>query len=455
MMAKPAADPALLCAKSTSATATLLSARYAQVRTQTEALAAPLSNEDCQAQSMPDASPTKWHLAHVTWFFETFVLEKFEPGFKPHHPAFRVLFNSYYNAVGDKHPRPQRGLLTRPSLDDVLAWRRNVDERMAHLMSGVALQGARAAELVTLIELGLNHEQQHQELILTDIKHLLSMSPLAPVYRPAWPLAAIAPTPARWLAQPGGQVMIGRDADESSFSFDNESPRHAHLLRPYALMNRPVTHGEWLAFVQDGGYRDPRWWLSAGWDWVQSQRIEAPLYWQRAASTGEPGWHSFTLHGLVPIDPHTPITHISYFEADAYARWLAATDNRFADARLPTEFEWEAAVAPHAALHTARGNFAESRALHPMPLARAGEGLLQALGDVWEWTSSSYQGYPGYKPWAGAVGEYNGKFMVNQYVLRGGSCATPASHIRATYRNFFPTDARWQFSGLRLARDDR
>jgi ergothioneine biosynthesis protein EgtB len=455
MMARSHANPS----PSKAANLSPLAARYVQVRAQTEALTAALSPEDCQAQSMPDASPVKWHLAHVTWFFETFVLERFEPAFKPHHAAFRVLFNSYYNAVGDKHPRPQRGLLTRPTLGEVFAWRRNVDERMATLM-GSSQASDSISELCQLIELGLHHEQQHQELILTDIKHLLSLSPLAPVYRPAWPLAAISPTPARWLVQPGGQLAVGRDAKDAipdSFSFDNESPRHAHWLAPYALMNRLVTHGEWLEFVQDGAYRDPRWWLSAGWDWVQSQRIEAPLYWQRSASgpgDGHADWHSFTLHGLVPIDPHTPIAHISYFEADAYARWRAATSSAYSGARLPTEFEWEAAVAPDAALHVARGNFAESRALHPMPLARAGTGLLQALGDVWEWTSSSYQGYPGYQPWAGAVGEYNGKFMVNQYVLRGGSCATPASHIRATYRNFFPTDARWQFSGLRLARDD-
>ena len=455
MMAQSTATPTSAPTSSRGAKPRSLSARYAQIRAQTEALAAPLSAEDCQTQSMPDASPIKWHLAHVTWFFETFVLEKFEPAFTPYHPAFRVLFNSYYNAVGDKHPRAQRGLLTRPSLDEVLAWRRNVDERMVALIHSVPLQDASAAELATLIELGLHHEQQHQELILTDIKHLLSTNPLAPVYRPAWPLAAIAPSPARWLSQPGGQVMVGHDSKDA-FAFDNEGPHHPQWLASYALMNRLVTHGEWLAFVQDGGYRDPRCWLSAGWDWVQSQRIKAPLYWQlpnEGSSEPQADWHSFTLHGLVPIDPHTPITHISYFEADAYARWLAASDSRFAGARLPTEFEWEAAVAPNAARHVAQGNFAESCALHPMPLSRAGDGLLQALGDVWEWTSSSYQGYPGYQPWAGAVGEYNGKFMVNQYVLRGGSCATPASHIRATYRNFFPTDARWQFSGLRLARD--
>ena len=461
MMVRSTLTPACAAAPSRTVKPHSLLTRFAQIRAQTQALATPLSVEDCQAQSMPDASPVKWHLAHVTWFFETFVLEKFEPVFKPYDPAFRVLFNSYYNAVGDKHPRPERGLLTRPSLATVLAWRRNVDERMAALIQGVPLQDAHAAELATLIELGLNHEQQHQELILTDIKHLLSMNPLAPVYRPAWPLAAIAPSPARWLAQPGGQVSVGHDegdATSTAFAFDSESPRHSQWLAPYALMNRLVTHGEWLAFVQHGGYRDPSWWLSAGWDWAQSRRIEAPLYWQRSQghkSETQADWHSFTLHGLVPIDSHTPITHISYFEADAYARWLAASDSRFAGARLPTEFEWEAAVAPDAARHLAQGNFAESCALHPMPLSRAGDGLQQALGDVWEWTSSSYQGYPGYQPWKGAVGEYNGKFMVNQYVLRGGSCATPTSHIRATYRNFFPTGARWQFSGLRLARDSR
>ena len=439
---------------------TALADRYAQIRAQTVALAAPLSGEDCQVQSMPDASPVKWHLAHLTWFFETFVLERFEPSYKPYNRAFRVLFNSYYNAVGDKHPRPQRGLLTRPSLDDVLAWRRQVDERMTTLIHSPPFDAVQAAELAALIELGLQHEQQHQELILTDIKHLLSMSPLSLVYQPAWPLAAISPCPARWLAQSGGLVSVGRhvkDAVDGGFAFDNESPRHSQWLAPYALMNRLVTHGEWLSFLQDGGYGEPRWWLAAGWDWLQSQRIEAPLYWRRSTpivAGSQADWHSFTLHGLVPIDPHTPITHISYFEADAYTRWLAANDQTFSGARLPTEFEWEAAVAPDAALHAARGNFAESRALHPMPLARPADGLVQALGDVWEWTSSSYQGYPGYQPWGGAVGEYNGKFMVNQYVLRGGSCATPASHIRATYRNFFPTDARWQFNGLRLARDD-
>ncbi|PKO44958.1 MAG: ergothioneine biosynthesis protein EgtB [Betaproteobacteria bacterium HGW-Betaproteobacteria-3] len=424
-----------------------LAAEFDAVRHRTRQLAEPLSAEDCQVQSMPDASPVKWHLAHVTWFFETLVLERFEPGFRPFHPAYRVLFNSYYNAVGAKHPRPQRGQITRPSLAEVLAWRAQVDERMGALLAGKV-----TPEMASLVLLGLQHEQQHQELLLTDVKHLLSCNPLHPVYRATWPLAAVAPAPASWLPYPGGEVAIGHAGD--GFAFDNELPQHAQLLAPYALGNRLVTHGEWADFMADGGYRDPRWWLAAGWDWRCAQAVEAPLYWQRSGD-GASGddWHSFTLHGLVPIDRHTPITHVSYYEADAFARWKSAADPAFAGARLPTEAEWEAAVAPQAAALAACGNFVESGALHPMPVARSDGGLVQALGDVWEWTASSYSPYPGYRPWGGAVGEYNGKFMVNQTVLRGGSCATPVSHIRASYRNFFPTDARWQFSGVRLARD--
>jgi ergothioneine biosynthesis protein EgtB len=427
-----------------------LQARYAQVRAHTEHLAKPLSAEDCQAQSMPDASPVKWHLAHVTWFFETFILERFESNFSPFNPAFRVLFNSYYNAVGDKHPRPQRGLLTRPALAEVLQWRAQVDARMTALLAVCD-----DAALHALVELGVQHEQQHQELLLTDVKHLLSCSALQPVYQKAWPLATVAPVAAQWLHFDGGLVDVGHQG--ATFAFDNESPCHRVWLAPYALMNRLVTHGEWLDFVNAGGYSDARWWLSAGWDWVRAQGICAPMYWSQpeGAQGLHDGWYSFTLHGRVPIDPHTPIVHISYYEADAYARWKAVTDNSYRGARLPTESEWEAAVAPQWEALRSAGNFVESRALHPMPVARQSTGLNQALGDAWEWTSSSYQGYPGYQPWAGAVGEYNGKFMVNQYVLRGGSCATPASHIRASYRNFFPADARWQFSGLRLARDAR
>ena len=421
-----------------------LAQRYAHIRAQSLTLAEPLSEADAQVQSMPDVSPTKWHLAHVTWFFETFILERNERGFKPFHPHYRVLFNSYYNQVGQQHPRSQRGLVSRPSLAEVKAYRANVDQRMAALLSR-SHDGA----IDALVELGLQHEQQHQELLLTDIKHVLSCNPLAPVYRASWPLAPVAPLPMTWVEQSSGLVEIGHDGD--GFAFDNESPRHAVHLRPYALGNRLVTHGEWAEFVADGGYNEPRWWLSAGWEWVRTQQISAPLYWQR----DEHGqWLSFTLHGLVPIDPHTPITHVSYFEADAFARWAGAQRAAWRGARLPTEAEWEHAARSLPAGACGVGNFVESQALHPMPVARAhASPLVQMFGDVWEWTSSGYAPYPGFKAWDGAVGEYNGKFMVNQYVLRGGSCATPRAHVRASYRNFFPSDARWQFNGVRLAQD--
>jgi ergothioneine biosynthesis protein EgtB len=437
---------------SIAATATPLLQRYADVRARMPALAAPLSEADCQAQSMPDASPVKWHLAHVTWFFETFLLERFEVDFHPHHPAYRVLFNSYYKAVGDQHPRAERGLVTRPGLAEVLAYRRDVDERMAALLQQAEDRAdtAEAAELLALVELGLQHEQQHQELLLTDLKHLLSRNPLHPVYQPGWPLAQVAAVPLGWVNLTGGLVETGHA--DPGFSFDNESPRHTSWLRPYALANRLITHGEWAEFVADGGYRDARWWLSAGWDWVQQQHIGAPMYWHADEAVAD-RWHCFTLHGLAPLDPRTPITHISLFEADAYARWKDATDADARGARLPTEAEWEHAAAPLAARALAQGNFVESRALHPMPVPRQEAGLLQLFGDCWEWTASAYSPYPGYKPWAGAVGEYNGKFMIDQTVLRGGSCASPRSHLRASYRNFFPTSARWQFSGVRLARD--
>lgn len=429
-----------------------LQARYAQVRAQTLALAAPLSEADCQVQSMPDASPVKWHLAHVTWFFETFVLERFAPHFKPHDPSFRVLFNSYYHGVGEQHPRAQRGLVTRPGLQEVLDYRTRVDAQMTEL-----LHAAPGAELAMLVELGLQHEQQHQELILTDLLHLLSCNPLLPVYQPRWPLAAVAPLALQWTALDGGLVGIGHGPQ--GFAFDNETPRHRHWLQPYALATRLVTHGEWAAFVADGAYMSPRWWTSAGWDWVRAQQVQAPLYWRHgAAGAGQAGrqadWHSFTLHGLVPIDAGTPITHISWFEADAFARWWTAQHPGQPAARLPTEAEWEHAAERFAGPALAAGNFLESGALHPMPLAAApATGPAQLLGDVWEWTASSYLPYPGFKAWEGAVGEYNAKFMVNQMVLRGGSCATPRNHIRCSYRNFFPTDTRWQFNGLRLARD--
>ena len=432
-----------------------LAPRYAQTRAQTLALAAGLSESDAQAQSMPDTSPAKWHLAHVTWFFETFLLERFEPRFKPHHPAYRVLFNSYYNGVGEQHPRTQRGLVTRPSLAEVRAWRAAVDERVVTLLQ--RLPAINHAAVADIVELGLQHEQQHQELLLTDLLHLLSLNPLTPVYRPQWPLAAVSPLALNWVGFEGGLVDIGHGGHGGhggvAFAFDNETPRHRHWLRPYALANRLTTHGEWAAFIADGGYRDPRWWLAAGWDWVRGQRIEAPLYWRRNGTVAD-AWRVFTLHGEVPLDPHTPITHISFFEADAYARWSSAQHPGEPPHRLPTEAEWEHAAAGLPAEAVGGGNFVESQSLHPVPVARGGAGLQQMFGDVWEWTNSSYLAYPGYRPWAGAVGEYNGKFMVNQMVLRGGSCATPRDHVRASYRNFFPTDARWQFNGLRLARDE-
>jgi ergothioneine biosynthesis protein EgtB len=406
-------------------------ARYLSIRQATLALAAPLSAEDCAIQSMPDASPVKWHLAHTTWFFETFVLAPHCRGYRPFEPAYRVLFNSYYNTVGDKHPRPERGMLSRPGLDEILTYRHHVDTAMLAM-----LEAEQPPELARLIELGMQHEQQHQELILTDVKHLLSRNPLKPAYRKLWPLTAIRAREPRWIAFAGGLREIGHAG--SDFCFDNETPRHRVWLEPFRIASHPVTHGDFIDFIDDGGYRRPELWLSAGWEAATARDWQAPQYWERRDGQ----WYAFTLHGEVPVDPNTPVCHVSFFEAEAFARW--------ASARLPTEAEWEVAArdVPRA------GNFLESGALHPLALREAPEGALaQAFGDVWEWTRSDYGPYPGFKPAAGAVGEYNGKFMCGQYVLRGGSCVTPSTHIRASYRNFFPPDARWQFSGLRLARD--
>lgn len=384
---------------------------YASTRQHTLALAAPLSAEDCMAQSMPDASPVKWHLAHTTWFFETFILERFEPGFAPFHPDFRFLFNSYYNGIGARHPRAQRGLLSRPSLAEVHAYRRNVDGRMLRLI-GLLPGDTKLEELVTL---GLHHEQQHQELILTDVKHLLAQNPLFPAYSPDAPHSGPALEAFRWVTFEGGITRLGFAGD--GFCFDNELPSHRVFVEPFALASRLVSNRDYRAFIQAGGYHDPALWLSEGWDAVRTQGWEHPLYWQRAED-GQ--WQEFTLRGLAPLDPDRPVVHLSLYEADAFARW--------AHARLPTEAEWE-----HAA-----------NAREP--------GLRQLFGHCWQWTSSSYAPYPGYAAAPGAVGEYNGKFMVNQYVLRGSSFATPAGHGRASYRNFFPAHARWQFTGLRLAR---
>jgi ergothioneine biosynthesis protein EgtB len=382
--------------------------RFAAVRAHSVALAAPLSAEDCVAQSMPDASPVKWHLAHTSWFFETFVLEPHEPHFfRPHHAAFRVLYNSYYNGVGDKFSRPQRGLVTRPSLAEILAYRAAVDARMQKLLARDP-----APEILALVELGLNHEEQHQELILTDVLHLLSINPLSPAYDEDFFAAPPSSGPVSWRNFEGGVVEIGADPSDRA-AFDNEAPRHRQFLEPFALSSRLVTNGEYAAFIADGGYRDAALWLSEGWDFIAANQIAAPLYWRDVDGVA----HEFSLAGLHMLDLSAAVRHISFFEAAAYASW--------AGARLPTEAEWELAAV------TA-----------PLP---------DMFGTVWQWTSSSYAPYPGFVPPAGAIGEYNGKFMVNQYVLRGSSLATPGA-ARATYRNFFPTGTRWQFTGLRLAR---
>ncbi|MFN7156751.1 MAG: ergothioneine biosynthesis protein EgtB [Acidovorax sp.] len=409
-----------------------LLSHFTTVRNRSVALVAPLSAEDCGAQSMPDASPAKWHLAHTTWFFETFVLEAHEPGFVPFQPAFRVLFNSYYNGVGAKHPRPQRGLLTRPPLTEVLAYRANVDARMAALLPVVAHNAA----LCALIELGLQHEQQHQELLVTDVKHLLSCNPLWPAYLPTAVVLPPAAPALHWQPFEGGLTDIGYAGE--GFAFDNESPRHRVYLHPYALASRLVTYAEYAAFVDGGGYQNPALWLAEGWDWRAAQALEHPLYWQRL----EGGWHSFTLTGLQPLEGARPVVHLSYYEADAYARWMSA--------RLPTEAEWEHAArqslekpAFSQAPHLPGDDFSDADAVQ----------MVQWFGAAWQWTQSSYAPYPGFRVADGAVGEYNGKFMVNQYVLRGSSVATPLGHERISYRNFFPATARWQFTGLRLARD--
>lgn len=413
-----------------------LAATYSAVRAQSLALASPLSAEDCALQSMPDASPVKWHLAHTTWFFETFVLDTGAAAYTPFDAAFRMLFNSYYNSVGEQFPRPARGLLSRPSLDTVLAYRRHVDAAMQ-----AALVHTLPAAEAAVVTLGLQHEQQHQELLLTDVKHLLALNPLRPVYRPTWPLTAVQAAEREWVAYTGGLDTFGHAGD--GFAFDNEGPRHQAFVAPFALASHPVTNGEFQSFIDNGGYRRAELWLALGWDSVQREGWQAPLYWHQDHGR----WQTFTLHGVADVDPNAPVTHVSLFEADAYARW--------AGARLPTEHEWELAARALPAAAIATGNFVDSGALHPLAMReRAARGQPQQMfGDVWEWTQSAYLPYPGYQPVAGAIGEYNGKFMASQMVLRGGSCATPRTHIRATYRNFFPAHTRWQFSGIRLARD--
>ncbi len=413
-------------------TAAMTPERYRAVRQRSEALAAPLSPEDQVVQAMEDASPTKWHLGHVSWFFETFVLRPHAADYRPFDERYHYIFNSYYEAEGPRQPRPQRGMLTRPPLDEVMAYRAHVDEAMTALLDRANDPSGAVAGLT---ELGLNHEQQHQELLLTDALNLLSRNPLRPAYADegAPPLADAAAPPVRWIAFDGGIREIGHAG--AGFAFDNEGPRHEVLLRPFRLADRPVTCGEWLDFIEDGGYRRPELWLADGWATVQAQGWSAPLYWERDA---EGGIGVMGLYGPRPVEPAAPVAHLSYYEADAFARW--------AGKRLPTEAEWEVAAE---GLVPSRS---EPGALLPRPAA-AGEGLVQMFGGVWEWTASPYSAYPGFRPPAGAVGEYNGKFMANQFVLRGGSCITPPGHVRASYRNFFYPHQRWQFSGLRLAED--
>jgi ergothioneine biosynthesis protein EgtB len=407
--------------------------RYRVTREFSEKLRETLEPEDCVVQSMPEASPVKWHLAHTSWFFETFVLKAALPNYSQIHPQYAYLFNSYYNSAGKMHCRPKRGLISRPTLRETLEYRRRVDQ----LMDAVLETPAILDKFAPVIELGLQHEQQHQELILTDIKHVFSENPLRPVFcersnpPKSGPVAPMSPR-----SFPAGVHEVGYKG--TGFHFDNEGPQHRQFIESFQLIPRLVTNGDYLEFIEDGGYRRPEFWLSLGWYTVNEQRWEAPLYWEKRGES----WWVFTLAGMRELDKDEPVCHVSYFEADAFARW--------AKSRLPTEFEWEVAAAdlPYG------GNFAENERFHPQPLDQkaTGQPLAQMFGDVWEWTSSSYSPYPGYVPTAGALGEYNGKFMCNQYVLRGGSCATSQSHIRSTYRNFFPPNARWQFTGIRLAR---
>jgi len=415
--------------------------QFRRVRAATLELAAPLSPEDQVVQSMPDASPAKWHLAHTTWFWETFILAP--AGVQPFDPAYAFLFNSYYEALGERHPRPQRGLLTRPDLNEVRRYRAYVDDQMQRLLH----QGGLDRATRDLVALGLAHEEQHQELLLTDVLHLFAQNPLKPAYRPAprtTPAAGTSCGPTTYVEFPGGLVEVGVSASDggSAFVFDNEGPRHKVYLEPFRLADRLVTNAEWLAFIEDGGYARPELWLSDGWACVSAQGWSSPLYWDQR----EGAWRGFGLAGPGPLELSAPVAHVSFYEADAFARWSGR--------RLPTEMEWEHAASQAPVV----GNLRDSGALRPLPLtpsSPASKGLHQMFGDVWEWTASPYAPYPGFRAAPGAVGEYNGKFMVNQMILRGGSCVTPSAHIRASYRNFFQPHQRWQFSGVRLADDVR
>jgi len=407
-----------------------LAERYRAVRSLSEAIAAPLSDADATLQPMPDASPAKWHLAHTSWFFETFVLRDHVPGHRLWDESWAYLFNSYYEGEGDRHPRAKRGMLSRPRLDEVLAWRAHVDSAVAAALPDLG------GPALALLELGLNHEQQHQELMLMDLTATFAENPLRPALWPAAPpVPASVAAGMKWVEGGNGPVEIGHDG--AGFAFDCEGPRHRALLHRHALADRLVTNSEWLAFIEEEGYGRPELWMADGWAWASENRIEAPLYWSRS----DEGWKRFGLDGERPLGPSDPVCHISWYEADAFARW--------AGARLPREEEWEAAAA---GLDPGGGNQLD-RAGPVQPRPASGAGLRQMFGDLWEWTMSAYSPWPGYRPQEGTVGEYNGKFMCNQFVLRGGSCATPRGHVRASYRNFFYPHQRWMFSGLRLARD--
>ena len=410
--------------------------RFHQIRDLTNSLCTGLEPEDCVVQSMPDVSPTKWHLAHTTWFFETFILKKFVPGYQAEISEYAYLFNSYYNAAGDMHRRDLRGLISRPTVSEAHRYRASVDSHIDDLLSNS--DESLRDKMEPILVLGMHHEQQHQELLITDIKHVFAQNPLHPVFRQRnRDLAARKISPIQFIDFEETVTAIGHDGD--GFAYDNEGPRHRALVPAFSLATRPITNGEYIAFIEDNGYNRPEFWLSLGWMTVNEQRWNAPLYWTKR----DGAWWNFTLSGLRPVDQSEPVTHVSYFEADAYAKW--------AGARLPTEFEWE-----RASLECpVEGNFVEDESFHPRPMSRSGNNrrLSQMFGDVWEWTRSAYSPYPGYCAAPGALGEYNGKFMCNQYVLRGGSCATSRGHIRRTYRNFFQPEKRWQFTGIRLARD--
>jgi ergothioneine biosynthesis protein EgtB len=407
--------------------------RYDKIREATEKLTTPLEIEDFVIQAMENASPVKWHLAHTSWFFETFVLKKAIDNFNSLHPQYSYIFNSYYVQTGDPHCRDKRGNLSRPTVKKVFEYRKYIDENMHQLIDGLSIE--QFEEWVPVIEVGLHHEQQHQELMLTDLKYMFGQNPLYPIYKETKRPKIESLPEIKWIEFDEGVCTVGNEGDE--FGFDNEFPAHKTYIQNFKLANRLVTNGEFLEFIEDGGYKNSKWWLDEGFATIEKEKWEWPLYWVQRDSD----WLHFTLSGLEKLDLNEPVCHVSYYEADAFARW--------AGSRLPTEEEWEVASKKV----PMSGNFVEKDHLHPASMKSDKQGLKQMFGDVWQWTKSSYMAYPGFKPFPGKLGEYNGKFMVNQYVLRGGSCATPKSHFRKTYRNFFHTDARWQFTGIRLAKD--